>query len=142
MSSKPILYTPVEATRFIPQLIQLLPELRSVREEIVKAQQKCDIEELTSFGMVGAAAEDARGRIEECHNRIHSLERSFERKLRFFEDTGCELKSLDPGLVDFYWEYRGELVFLCWREGEPAIEFWHPLAGGFGSREPLPHDIG
>lgn len=142
MSPKPILYTPEEAGRLIPQLIQLLPELRAVREEIVKAQQKCDIEELTSFGTAGAAAEDARNRIEECHNRIHSLERSFERKLRFFEEAGCELKSLDPGLVDFYWEHKGELVFLCWREGEDAIGYWHPLAGGFATRQPLPHDLG
>lgn len=53
------------------------------------------------------------------------------------KDIGCELKDLSMGLVDFP-SYRGkELVYLCWRRGEPRVEFWHDLNSGFAGRKPL-----
>jgi hypothetical protein len=138
MQQKPRLYSPDEAGRLIPEFARLLPELRSIRDQVIRVQNLCDIEELTSFGSTGALADDARRKMDDFHARIASCERDFERKLRSFEEAGCELKSLEPGLVDFYWERGGELVYLCWQEGEESIGFWHPLSGGFAGRQPLP----
>jgi len=50
---------------------------------------------------------------------------------------GCLVKDLDQGLVDFYSLRDDEPVFLCWQFGEPAVVHWHPLDGGFASRQPL-----
>jgi hypothetical protein len=37
-------------------------------------------------------------------------------------------------LVDFYSKRDGRDVFLCWKQGEPAVEHWHELEGGFSGR--------
>ena len=136
-AQKPKIYTPEEANGVIPRLMEVLPKLKALRDEVVRIQNKCDVEELTSFGSSGAVAEEARAKMDEYQTRIHSIERDFEKRLRFFEEAGCELKGLDPGLVDFYAEKDGELVYLCWREGEDRISHWHPLGSGFAGRQPL-----
>lgn len=138
MPQKPILYTAEEADKIIPRLLELLPVLRSMRDDVIKTQNKCDVEEITSFGTAGNNAEEARHRMDEYHEHIRSVERQFEKKLRLFEELGCELKSMDPGLVDFYSERDGQLIYLCWREGEARISFWHSLTVGFSGRQPLP----
>ena len=50
---------------------------------------------------------------------------------------GCLVKDLEQGLVDFYSLRDDEPVFLCWQFGEPAVSHWHPLDGGFATREPI-----
>ena len=50
---------------------------------------------------------------------------------------GCLVKDLEQGLVDFYSLRDDEPVFLCWQFGEPAVTHWHPLDGGFASRQPI-----
>jgi hypothetical protein len=32
----------------------------------------------------------------------------------------------------------GREVFLCWRLGEPEIQYWHDLEAGFAGRKLLP----
>lgn len=138
MSDKPILYTADGADKVIPKLTGLLPILRSMRDEVIRTQNKCDVEEIASFGTTGGNAEEARRKMDEYRMHARLVEREFERKLKIFEELGCELKGLDPGLIDFYAERDGELVYLCWREGETRISFWHPLSTGFAGRRPLP----
>jgi hypothetical protein len=137
MSPKPHIYTPEEVNALLPQLAPLLPELRRLREAIIHTQQKSDIEEVTSHGASGTLARKARHQIEEYRAKIKSHERNFEKTLKIFEKAGCEIKGLEPGLVDFYSERDGELIYLCWREDEKTIGFWHSIGGGFAGRQPL-----
>lgn len=55
--------------------------------------------------------------------------------------VGCELKDWETGLVDFYAERDGELVYLCWRLGEEHIAFWHALHAGVAGRQPITDDF-
>ena len=50
---------------------------------------------------------------------------------------GCIFKGFEQGLVDFYSKQDGRDVFLCWKHGEPAVEHWHELEGGFSGRRPV-----
>jgi hypothetical protein len=43
----------------------------------------------------------------------------------------------DAGLVDFPGEMDGRSVYLCWRLGESAVEYWHELEAGYAGRQPL-----
>ena len=54
------------------------------------------------------------------------------------ENWGIEVKDAERGLIDFYHERGGEVVYLCYLLGEPTIEYWHGLRSGFAGREPLP----
>lgn len=53
------------------------------------------------------------------------------------DSLGVECKGYEQGLVDFPGERDGELVYYCWRRGEPTVAHWHPRASGFAGRQPL-----
>jgi hypothetical protein len=51
--------------------------------------------------------------------------------------TGCLIKDLDMGLVDFPSVLKGQEVYLCWKLGEERIEYYHGLQEGFAGRKLL-----
>ncbi|MFQ5779069.1 MAG: DUF2203 domain-containing protein [Terriglobia bacterium] len=53
------------------------------------------------------------------------------------EGTGCVVKDLDVGLVDFPSIISEEQVYLCWKLGEEGIRYWHRPEEGFAGRKPL-----
>jgi hypothetical protein len=57
--------------------------------------------------------------------------------------TGCVVKDLESGLVDFPSVLKNEEVYLCWRLGEDRIRFYHRQDEGFSGRKPIdPEDTG
>lgn len=54
------------------------------------------------------------------------------------KETGCVVKSLEGGLVDFLAKIDGRDVYLCWRYGEESVAYYHELHTGFRGRQPLP----
>jgi hypothetical protein len=58
-------------------------------------------------------------------------------------ETGCVIKDLEVGLLDFPALVNNEEVYLCWRLGEDRIRFYHRQDEGFAGRKPLdPNDLG
>jgi hypothetical protein len=58
-------------------------------------------------------------------------------------ETGCLIKDLDVGLLDFPSMIDNEEVYLCWKLGEDRIRFYHRQDEGFAGRKPLdPRDLG
>jgi hypothetical protein len=53
------------------------------------------------------------------------------------DSIGVQVKDLDAGLLDFPCRLDDQVVLLCWRMGETAIEFWHTVEAGFQGRQPL-----
>ena len=60
-----------------------------------------------------------------------------ERLVEKIQATGCVLKDINTGLLDFLSLRNGREVYLCWRFGETEIEFYHELHTGFNGRRPL-----
>src|ERR1700694_505882 len=58
-------------------------------------------------------------------------------------ETGCVIKDLDIGLLDFPSVIGNEEVYLCWKLGEDRIRFYHRQDEGFAGRKPIdPEDTG
>jgi hypothetical protein len=53
------------------------------------------------------------------------------------DSIGVQVKDLEGGLLDFPCRLDDQVVLLCWRKGETAIEFWHTVEAGFQGRQPL-----
>ena len=51
--------------------------------------------------------------------------------------TGCIVKDLDVGLLDFPSRLNNEDVYLCWKLGEDRIRFYHRQDEGFSGRKPI-----
>lgn len=50
---------------------------------------------------------------------------------------GLTLRDIERGLVDFPALVSGRQVWLCWRQGEAEIGWWHELDTGFDGRRVL-----
>lgn len=68
---------------------------------------------------------------------LKSLEEDVRGVLAGLAEEGATVKDVNTGLVDVYHVRDGQLVFLCWKRGEPAFEAWHHVDAGFADREPL-----
>jgi hypothetical protein len=56
---------------------------------------------------------------------------------RDVEEMGAVLKDARLGLLDFYGEVDGKLVWLCWKYGESECTYYHALEEGFSARKPI-----
>jgi hypothetical protein len=71
------------------------------------------------------------------------LAESLQTALNRILETGCLIKDLDIGLLDFPAVIDNEDVYLCWKLGEDRIRFYHRQDEGFAGRKPLdPRDTG
>ena len=71
------------------------------------------------------------------NKEYHKLSYEFYKELENLEKTGCLLKDLEQGLVDFYCKFEGKDIFLCWNLGEDKIKAWHEIDAGFIGRNPI-----
>jgi hypothetical protein len=72
--------------------------------------------------------------------RRSELEKEIDRareSISEIDEIGVQVKDLDTGLLDFPCTVDGEVVLLCWKSGEPAIEHWHTIESGFQGRQPI-----
>ena len=92
--------------------------------------------------MMGGITVDYEGvaRLRSEHNQlIKQINEALDR----IQSTGCVVKDLDTGLLDFPSILRNEEVYLCWRLGEDRIRFYHRQDEGFSGRKPInPEDTG
>jgi hypothetical protein len=120
----------------------LLPVLESLLKHARECKQAADAVE-------GRLTELARriyfsGGMKVDPNWIASQRAEREEHLKRVRETlaeidaiGVQVKDLDTGLLDFPCRLEEEIVLLCWRLGEPAIEFWHSTEEGVQGRQPL-----
>ncbi len=129
----PKLFSLDEANALLPQLEQIVEELRSTRQSISEAQQ-----EVTSIERRARQnGHDRTGEFKEARRRLSELISRFDSRIKSINDLGCELKDLEIGLFDFRTNWQGRIVYLCWKVGEPEIGFWHELEEGFAGRRQL-----
>jgi hypothetical protein len=76
--------------------------------------------------------------------RVAALEREVQTIARDIDGFQAELDALDIqlkdrrlGLVDYPSGMGGRTVLLCWRLGEPEVQFWHEVDAGYAGRQPL-----
>jgi hypothetical protein len=73
--------------------------------------------------------------------RAKALEARLDDELGWFSDRGIQVKGVAPALLDFPARavIDGEevVVLLCWREGEDALAWYHPVELGYLGRAPI-----
>jgi hypothetical protein len=74
---------------------------------------------------------------EALQHEVQELAREIEGYVDELAELGVEFKGFDLGLVDFPGELGGRPVYLCWKLGEPAVEYWHERDAGYAGRQRL-----
>ncbi len=90
--------------------------------------------------MIGSCLGDAlerKKKVEELRNDREQSLSDLQKALVQIQETGCLVKDLEIGLVDFPSLRDGEEVYLCWKLGEERIAFYHSIHEGFAGRKPL-----
>jgi len=70
-------------------------------------------------------------------NRVERLNERLRKDAARLDRRGIQLKDPEAGLIDFYSEREGTVVFLCFKLGEETITHWHTLDAGYAGRQPL-----
>jgi hypothetical protein len=106
-------WTLEEARAYLPRVRELLGAIRGVAVATARAPGN-------GHGPVGS-------------------QQQVSQALAELEDGDIVLRDAEAGLIDFH--ARGEdgvVYFLCWKEPEPDIAYWHLPEEGFAGRKPLP----
>lgn len=130
-------FTIDEANRLIPQVHRGLDEVASVLERLRNVRdQLMDLRIVWGQQVERSSCAD-HAEYEAYREEFARLEAQLRRTLEQVTGLGCEVKDPDAGLVDFCAEREGQVVYLCWRKGEPRIGFWHTPEDGFAGRRPI-----
>jgi len=128
-------FTLDEAQSLLPVLESLLKRAiegrraaQSVEAELNELPQRIYL----SGGMRVNSASIAKRRAE-----VEEHLKQVQESVTEIDVIGVQVKDLDSGLLDFPCRIDGEVVLLCWRMGERAIEHWHTIEAGFQGRQPL-----
>ena len=122
----------------VEQANRTLPLVRKIVEDVVR-QHRLWREKILELDLVASAARasEPRDRAEELERDAQAIAREIDGFQHELEQLGIQLKDRRLGLVDFPSEMSGRTVLLCWRLGEPEVQFWHELDAGYAGRQPL-----
>jgi len=110
-----------------------LPRLKYEISEVMELKSKLDLMGFNIYTRKYRPGFNPDTLNEFPEDYIHMLE-----ILQALNDDGIIVKGVEEGLVDFpALRKNGEEVFLCWKEGEDEIDFWHSLTGGYRGRRPI-----
>jgi len=132
-------FTLAEAQSLIPRVDRLLREAVALKSEYQEAEQA--IQQMARrVSMMGGMAMNREQAID-ARNRRDAVAAKLRGAIEQVQELGCVVKDLDTGLIDFPTLFRGVEVYLCWRLGETAIEFWHGVDEGFRGRKAIDQDF-
>lgn len=141
MADEPRIFTLREAEQARQELEPLLIEAMEARrqaEEVQSSLTRLAGRILAMGGLLVRYEDAARKRA-----TLDKLNTQIESAVDQIQSTGCVVKDLDTGLLDFPAVLDNQEVYLCWRLGEDRIRYYHGLREGFAGRKPIdPHDRG
>ncbi len=131
-------FTLSEAQSLLPQVerllqdaIRLKPQFDDATAEVNKMKERVH--------MMGGTLID-RGAALELRQRREGSSKQLRQAVEEILEMGVQIKDIETGLIDFPTRFRGREVYLCWKLGESAIEFWHGEEG-FRGRKPIDRDF-
>jgi hypothetical protein len=132
----PKFFTIVEAEQLIGVLDTTLERIKRNRQQFLWLKGEVSILEL--IVECGASEKNADAiELGEKRKKVAKLAREIEKDVASIEETGCILREVEQGVVDFFSIQDGTVVFLCWKRGEESIKYWHSIREGFAGRQPL-----
>jgi hypothetical protein len=128
-------FTLEEAQSLLPVLESLLK--RAVEGKQVAEQVESGLAELARRIYVSGGMKVDVGSVTKLRAEMEAHLQRVRESLAEIDSIGVQVKDIEAGLLDFPCRLDDQVVLLCWRMGEPAIEHWHTIEAGFQGRQPL-----
>jgi len=123
----PSYFTLQEANATLISIRTWLDEIQTIRREILVHQPEIwSVMEKSA----GNGGNPTLSRLVKSFDRLDAL-------IHNIQDTGVIIKDINTGLLDFPAIRDGREVYLCWKNGEGDIAYWHEIEDGFAGRQSI-----
>jgi hypothetical protein len=102
----------------------IVEEINTKRMELTEAYERLQEEQDTLERMY-------------LESHMKDLDAAIDSLFRKIEALGGVIKGIEPILVDFLSFHQNRYIWLCWKEDEDTIMYWHELNEGFAGRKPI-----
>jgi hypothetical protein len=117
-----------EANKILPIIIKKFNYVKKLKSEIMKFERELSNDISSSNSLV---------EFSQLKQKLNSVVTKFYQSIEDLESTGVVLKGIEQGLLDFPAKRFNDEIWLCWKEGETEIKFWHEKNTGFMGRKPI-----
>ncbi|MBI4169389.1 MAG: DUF2203 domain-containing protein [Acidobacteria bacterium] len=125
------LFTVDEANALLPDIKPAVEELLGTFKQIRAEIEAAAVQANLPLGSPDLARHlEARAVAPRLFERVKML-------IEQIHSNGCLVNGPEVGLIDFPCLFNNEIVFLCWKYGEPGVAHWHRIPDGFAGRRPL-----
>jgi hypothetical protein len=138
------LFTVQEANALLPTLERVLEEVRQLGSEMERRHEKVQLLDALWGEKLADPATPDHPEFADHRDTILRLAGQVEEIVqREIVGRGVRFPQggIEHGLLDFPTLLDGRTVYLCWQAGEPEIEAWHEVDGGFRGRQPLTPEL-
>ena len=117
-----------DANKILPTVIKKFNYSKTLKNEIITIEQQISSDSTSKTSMVDYTI---------LKQKLNRKVTEFYQSIEDLESLGVVLKGLEQGLLDFPAKRFDEEIWLCWKEGETEIKFWHEKDTGFIGRKPI-----
>lgn len=128
-------FTLEEAQSLLPVMESLLK--RAIEGKQLAQQAESGLSELARRIYLSGGMKVDTEKVTKLRAEMEGHVQRVRESIAEIDSVGAQVKDLDAGLLDFPCRMDDQVVLLCWRMGEPAIEHWHPADSGFKDRQPV-----
>ena len=121
-------FTITSANEILPSVIEKFKIVTALKNEIMKTEKQ-----LSSL----LSPSNNFEQYVTIKQKLNSVVTKFYQAIEDLENTGVVLKGINEGLLDFPSKRFDDEVWLCWKQGETKIKFWHEKDVGFSGRKPI-----
>jgi hypothetical protein len=124
-------FTISTANEKLPVIIEKFKNVTRFKNEIMKTEQQLSssLSNTSNFEQYVTLKQ-----------KLNSVVTKFYQAIEDLENTGVVIKGIDEGLLDFPSKRFDDEIWLCWKQGETEIKFWHEKDIGFSGRKPISID--
>ncbi|HEY2027310.1 MAG TPA: DUF2203 domain-containing protein [Gemmatimonadaceae bacterium] len=122
----------------VEQANRTLPLVRRIVEDVVREHRRWE-DAIVELDLLATAshADQPDPRAAALEREIQAIAQEIDAFQEELAKLGIQLKDRRIGLIDFPSRLEGRRVLLCWRLGEPSVQFWHDEDAGYAGRQPL-----
>jgi len=124
-------FTISSANEKLPVIIKKFKSVTHLKNEIIKIEQQLS----SSLSLTSNFEQYVI-----IKQKLNSIVTKFYQAIEDLEKTGVVIKGIDEGLLDFPSKRFDDEIWLCWKQGETEIKFWHEKDIGFSGRKPISVD--
>jgi hypothetical protein len=132
------------ANALVPELEAVAGRLRDQRDELVGLRDVYR-QRAMSGAPAGAHRPDPDDDADDAGDpelrtirlRMRGIVDRMQADVAWLDERSIVLRDISTGLLDVPALVAGRQVWLCWRLGEAAVDWWHELESGLAGRRPL-----